>query len=418
MKGVYLAATAIAAVATLLLAGALPGAPARELTSVKNGDPAAPILQWFQHRLAPVVVSNQKEFHDNYGYGDGWHPWGGVASWHAVKGVVTNVVIDPTDAITGFTVRASVTNDLYDYRDTMEGTQALNDHRQAEAMRNVRLTASFADDGVVGNLPDIPPFRPEANIFGIDYEWLGWFCYYWGELPPYGSYWVPAWEFTNSPAVECSGGTPEVILPGETHSRDMKFGCHRPIRIGDPDYYTIMMSYQEGVELFLNRTPSLKVSNYPDALSTDIGVPFPEYPPVYDSDVSVFYDPEPSEVKWQQPPDPAKTENLFCGWNETSDWWNGPIAADDWVCTTGDPVTGVRWWGSFAGWKSSEPPQLPDHFHIQFWTDVPADPQNPFSHPGQVIHDVMARAYLCSFAGWDYDPRTGSFEACFEFKYT
>lgn len=425
MKGVYLAAAAIAALAVFAPAGESPGAPARDLTSVANGTPASPVLQWFQHRLAPIVVSSQKEFYDNYGYGDGWHPWGGVASWHAVRGVVTNVVLDPTEAITGFTVRASVTNDLYDYRGDMQGTDGLNDHHQSakdivgqksEAMRNVRLSASFADDGIQGNLPDTPPFRPESNIYGVDYEWLGWFCYYWGELPPYGSYWVPAWELTGSRAVTCSGGTPDVILPGETHSRDLTFACYEPIRIGNPDYDTIMMSYQQGVELFLNRTKSLKVSNYPDMLSTDIGVPFPEYLPVFDSDVSVFYDPEVSTVKWQQPPDPATPENLFYGWNERSDWWNGPIAAADWVCTTNDPVTAVRWWGSFAGWKHNRPPQLPDHFHIQFWTDVPASPFNPFSHPGRVIHEVVVSDYQCRFAGWDYDFRTKSLEACFEFN--
>ncbi len=304
------------------------------------------------------MVSSQKEFHDNVGYGDGTYPWGGIAGWHAVKAVVTDVLMDPTEAITSFTVRASVTNDLYDWTTKMTGTDGTNDHDQSagyivgqksEHMRNVRLATSFADDGQLGNLPDTPPFGQEANIYGIDHEWLGWFCHHWGELPPLGNYWVPAWEFTGSSAVTCSGGTPDVILPGETHSRYMMFGCHRPIRAGEPEYDAIMLSYVEGVELFINRTKSLKVSNYTDQLSIDFGVPFPEYPPVYDSDVSVFYDPELSTVKWQQPPEPTEPLNLFYGWNEPSDWWNGPIAADDWVCTTDDPVTGLKWWGSFAG---------------------------------------------------------------------
>jgi len=121
-------------------------------------------------------------------------------------------------------------------------------------------------------------------------------------------------------------------------------------------------------------------------------------------------------VKWHQPPDPAFPENVFYGWNERSDWWFGPIAADDWVCTTPAPVTDVHWWGSFLGWKYPDPPALPQHFHLQIWTDVPAMPPG-FSHPGQVIWETWAYNYTVEFAGWDYDPRTKEYEACFKFTY-
>jgi hypothetical protein len=126
-----------------------------------------------------------------------------------------------------------------------------------------------------------------------------------------------------------------------------------------------------------------------------------------------------SQFKWRQPPDPAYPKNVFYGWNELSDWWYGPVVADDWVCTTPDPVTDIHWWGSFPGWKYADPPQLPDHFHIQFWTDVPAgsgDPPTPFSHPGRVIHEIVCYNYQWEFAGWDYDPRTREYEACFKFE--
>jgi len=127
-------------------------------------------------------------------------------------------------------------------------------------------------------------------------------------------------------------------------------------------------------------------------------------------------------VKWSQPPDPAHPQNVYYGWNEKSDWWNGPIVADDWICSTPDPVTDVHWWGSFLGWKRGElPSQLPNHFHIQIWDDVPAVPGDPnsFSHPGQVIHEVYAYqgSYQVAFVGWDFDPRTKQYEACFRFDY-
>jgi hypothetical protein len=126
-------------------------------------------------------------------------------------------------------------------------------------------------------------------------------------------------------------------------------------------------------------------------------------------------------VKWDQPPDPAQPDNLYYGWNEESTFWDqGPTVADDWVCQTDDPVVGIRWWGSFLGWQSSEPPQLPAHFHILFWTDVPADPGDPssFSHPGQVIHEIICFDYQVHFVGWDFDPKIGEYEACFLFEQT
>jgi len=124
-------------------------------------------------------------------------------------------------------------------------------------------------------------------------------------------------------------------------------------------------------------------------------------------------------TKWSQPPDPAQPDNVYYGWNEWSEWWNGPVVADDWVCTTPDPVTDVHWWGSFLGWKYPYPPPLPQHFHIQFWTDVPADPTAPdsFSHPGYVIWELWAYNYTTTWVGWDFDPRTQEYEACFRFDY-
>ena len=129
------------------------------------------------------------------------------------------------------------------------------------------------------------------------------------------------------------------------------------------------------------------------------------------------------EYKWQQPPDPAEPNDLYLGWNEPSDYWNGPIVADDWVCTTTDPVTDVHWWGSFIGWNESSVPQLPNHFHIGIWSDIPAIPGDPnsFSHPGSMIQEFLAYptspGFTVTFVGRDFDPRTNQFESCFRFDY-
>ena len=58
-------------------------------------------------------------------------------------------------------------------------------------------------------------------------------------------------------------------------------------------------------------------------------------------------------IKWDQPPALAAPTNVFYGWNEES-VYNLRVAADDWVCTTTNPVKKIRWWGSFIGWQSSD----------------------------------------------------------------
>lgn len=125
------------------------------------------------------------------------------------------------------------------------------------------------------------------------------------------------------------------------------------------------------------------------------------------------------DIKWSQPPDPAYPGNVYYGWNQFSEWCYGPLAADDWVCTTPAPVTDITWWGSFIGWKDAHPPpwSLPSHFHLEMWTDVPAQQDPDFSHPGQVLWQVFAFNYTWEFVGWDFDPLIGEYEACFKFSY-
>ena len=125
-----------------------------------------------------------------------------------------------------------------------------------------------------------------------------------------------------------------------------------------------------------------------------------------------------SEYKWYQPPVRAFPDNVFYGWNEFSVCCNAMVA-DDWYCDTEDAVVAIRWWGSHRRWTdTSPPPNRPDHFHITFWTDVPAGVDEPFSHPGVVIHEVYADVNTWEFVGWDYDPRMGEYESAFRYDYT
>ncbi len=129
-------------------------------------------------------------------------------------------------------------------------------------------------------------------------------------------------------------------------------------------------------------------------------------------------------VKWYQPPDPAQPESTYLGWNEFSAVYDGGLqVADDWV-SDGQPVTGVRWWGCYLNWKHPYPPpqsELPYHYHIGFYTDVPPSSEEDFSHPGQLLHLVGPEHqwdYTIEFVGWEYDPRINEWEACFEFEMT
>jgi hypothetical protein len=124
----------------------------------------------------------------------------------------------------------------------------------------------------------------------------------------------------------------------------------------------------------------------------------------------------PSPVKWDQPPVPTETTNIFYGWNQHSMYFMPPYAADDWVCTSANPVTKIRWWGSFIGWTGQTLPQpAPLGFQVAYWTDVPAV-AGGFSHPGTVLQTNFCSTYTATWVGWDYDPRTGAIESCFLFE--
>ena len=109
-------------------------------------------------------------------------------------------------------------------------------------------------------------------------------------------------------------------------------------------------------------------------------------------------------------------QSKYYGWNEPSVYASTNIAADDWVCTTTNPVTRIRWWGSFLDWQSNTPPALPPAFNIAIWDDVPATQPGGFSHPGQVLWVIECTNYTYQFAGWDFDPRAQTNETCFRFE--
>ena len=89
------------------------------------------------------------------------------------------------------------------------------------------------------------------------------------------------------------------------------------------------------------------------------------------------------------------------------------LVADDWQCTSGQPVTAAVWWGSYIGYqyKACEcltvpRPVKPAYFLLSIWTDVPAGVDRPYSHPGEKIWEYKAYDYDEVLVGFDKHPET------------
>jgi len=90
------------------------------------------------------------------------------------------------------------------------------------------------------------------------------------------------------------------------------------------------------------------------------------------------------------------------------------IVADDWRCTTAEPVTGITWWGSYIGYgylpsacQQVTAPRRPDSFLLSLWSDVPdPDPSNSrdFGHPGRKLWEYKAQSFDEVLVGFDRDP--------------
>jgi len=228
------------------------------------GDPTASQGQWFSG-VGGLEQSRPFEFYDNV-LGEG----GGAASTDAIRGVLAGSTIDPNGNVSAFSILASITNDLA----TLSGTPLPGDNSHGESVGvqqsyvgtlfATKLTASFADSGAGTS---------GSNIFAVDHDQLAW-----SSFTSTGAYQVPTWDFGD-------------IALGQTVSRILNFGFFNPLSQAD---FNLLVPADS--DLFLNRTTSLKISDYPDSLTPDNGLAYP-VPPLRSSDVSVFHAvPEPGSV--------------------------------------------------------------------------------------------------------------------------
>ncbi len=265
-------------------------------------DPHAAQGQWFNTVNDPNTgFYRPYEFYDNL-YGSG----GGFKSTDAIYGKVTSITYageGDRPNILGFSITATITNDLPGDGNWRLGS---NSHTEANAtvsrpeenMKDTILTGSFA----IRDLMTLPsdfglktmPYRQRLPYFiATDEDWGGWYCWTPGSDPnsPDGGYYVPSWDFGD-------------IAPGASSTRVLTFVVDGDgLGAKDFRYQDIEESYaadpNEG-DIFLNRTTSLKISDWIDNLFLDEGTAYPTDTPLLDpeknSNVSVFYIPEPATL--------------------------------------------------------------------------------------------------------------------------
>lgn len=250
-------------------------------------DPHALQGQWFTSGFGTGVESYRThEFYDNV-LGQG----GGPASTNAIKGVAQNLVLSGGN-ITAFSILATITNDLPGDGPWLEQQNSHGELRTSTSpypgdMFDVKLSASFA----VSNSSLLPPGNVgpyhviQPYIHALNEDQLAWYC--WtpnSQNVPQGNYYVPTWDFGNIPV-------------GATATRVLNFAVDLPgLAPTDPRYVALVESEATGLDLLMNRTTSLKISDWLDTLALDPGTPYP-VPASLSSDVSVFFSvPEPASL--------------------------------------------------------------------------------------------------------------------------
>ncbi|MDX2147025.1 MAG: hypothetical protein SFZ23_05835 [Planctomycetota bacterium] len=240
-------------------------------------DPTSSQGQWFLNNNGLEEV-RPNEFHDNIA-GNG----GGPNNSRAILGqLVSFATIPGTTLLTGYQIRASITNNTPNSSGAWERMRnrhqesVQQDQRYIGDMFDVKLTTHFADDGILGNftpgLADIPSSIPapggsgDANVYAVNHDQLAWYSF--APNPAGGgSYQVPTWDF----------GT---ILVGQTVSRLLDFHTHAPIALSAADLANLNQLVASGTDLFINRTRDLKIGQYvqddPVLLNiTDTGIAYP-----------------------------------------------------------------------------------------------------------------------------------------------
>lgn len=252
-------------------------------------DPHAEQGQWFQDVATGAEAPLTHEFYDNV---TDPAAGGGPAGITAILGLVNHVATDPASGhITGFGILATITNDAPALSPWAMGmnthTEMLMltslDEQYTGPLLDTKMTASFA---MAPGLPppegqtyqDIQPYIVAANHDAL--AWFGWAPGSPEDYVPTGGFAVPTWDFGD-------------ILPGESATRQLEFTVDGGGLAEDDPRYDVLLG---SGDVLLNRTLSLKISDWLSPVTADDGTPYFD-PYVLSSDVSVFHNvPEPATL--------------------------------------------------------------------------------------------------------------------------
>lgn len=146
-------------------------------------------------------------------------------------------------------------------------------------------------------------------------------------------------------------------------------------------------------------------------------------------DLAFELDTDPAYIKWEQAftdlrnwPYYEDEQSLATG---TTTVTARRIVADDWRCTTSQPVTAIAWWGSYVGYgylpeecQQMTTPQTPDYFLLSLWSDVPSsDPSNSrgYGYPGRKLWEYKADSFDEVLVGFDRDAASQGYEPVYRY---
>ena len=271
-----------------------------------NQDPYAVQGQWCEDGV------RTHEFYDNRPGDGGSSPSGGIpGSVKTIYGKVTQITWGE-HGMTGFTITATISNPNTDPNGAWRSgwndhyPEGLNtDEYYKGTLYDTVLTASFAvrqGDPSGFMLPSsfvVPYTNRTPYIYATNEDMGAWYCWNPDIGPnPDGDYFVPTWDFGD-------------IALGQSATRDLTFGVAGDgLQMEDPRYNAILTSSNAGPtlgDILLNRTTSLKMSDWIEDVCIDEGIAYPtDTIPVPDpcgrilndpdrnSDISVFHNvPEP-----------------------------------------------------------------------------------------------------------------------------
>ena len=324
VRNITIAAVALSVLLYALAAQAAPGLCVRKppVTSAAANpntgppvDPTASRGQWFYDLRTGNQDVRSCEFYDNVeDSGGGW------ASCFAIEGYITQIFYDAQQKITGFLMDVCITNDMPALTPWLKGGNSHGEQLDTKVqigeqdevrMLNVKWVAEFADNTIPGDFPATgPPYWPavwpndwagsnESNIFAkqfnnddLGYDQLAWYCWtpeQGDPQPSDGRYMVPTWDFGD-------------IDPGQTVCRTVQFHLRSPVDDDHPLGSFIEAAVRNEWDILLNRTTSLKISEYFDHGNVaDWCIPYPGQtePPESSSNCSVFFD---SDAELPPPP--------------------------------------------------------------------------------------------------------------------